>query len=347
MEVNRTRSNHRYSLTIVFLIMLMLLSSVCAWAQDPKKSTEEIVVIDGLGREIRLQEPAQRVYNSYGIAATMVYALGAQDKLVGLDPETREKAVYVAWPPRGSGGFNIEDVIALDADFVLVSAGNRDLIENIEAHGINVFGVAAEDLDQLTHSMVNLGKAFGKEDRAGLFVAYYNDMVEKLRERTGKLAAEERPGVYLAGSSLLSTCGKEMYQHHLIELAGGRNVAASDDNGLMPGQRWVEISPEQIVKWNPDIIAVVQYVADTTPEQILADKRFAGVDAVKNGQVFWFPSNLIPWDYPSPQAILGIEWMAKKLHPDLFADLDVMNEADEFFNMLYGKTYSELGGILD
>lgn len=344
--MTRTRSNRRYRFIVVFLVMLTLLSSVCVGAQDAKKSTEDIVVVDGLGREIRLQEPAKRVYNSYGIAATMVYALGAQDKLVGLDPETKEKAVFVAWPTRGRGGFNIEDVIALDADFVLVSAGNRDLIENIEAHGINVFGVAAEDLDQLTDSMINLGKAFGKEDRAELFVAYYNDMIEKLRSRTDKLAAEERPGVYLAGSSLLSTCGKEMYQHHLIELAGGRNVAASDD-GLAPAQRWAEVSPEQIVKWNPDIIVVVQYVADTTPEQILADKRFAGVDAVKNGQVFWVPSNLIPWDYPSPQAILGIEWLAKKLHPDLFGDLDVINEADEFFNMLYGMTYSELGGVLD
>ncbi|HXL04647.1 MAG TPA: ABC transporter substrate-binding protein [Bacillota bacterium] len=345
--MTKTRSNRRYSLIVVFLVMLMVLSSMCVGAQDTKKSTGDIVIVDGLGREIRLQEPVKRVYNTYGIAATMVYALGAQDKLVGLDPATKEKAVYVAWPPRGRGEFNIEEVIALDADFVLASAGNRDLIENIEAHGINVFGVSAEDLDQLTDSMVNLAKAFGKEDRARQFVNYYDDMVGKLASKTSELAAEERPGVYLVGSSLLSTCGREMYQHHLIELAGGRNVAVSDDDRLIPGKRWVEISPEQIVKWNPDIIVAVQYAADTTPEQILADERFAGVDAVKNGQVFWFPSNLIPWDYPSPQAILGIEWLAKKLHPDLFEDLDVMNEADKFFNMLYGRTYSELGGVLD
>ncbi len=347
MKMAKTRSDYRCGLIVVFLIISMLFSSVCVAAQDSKESTGDIIIVDGLGREIRLHEPAQRVYISYGIAGTMVYALGAQDKLVGIDPETKKKAVYVAWPPRGRSEFNIEEVIALDADLILVPGRNRELVENIEAHGLNVFGIVAEDLDQLKSSMTNLGKAFGKDDRAEQFATYYDDMVGKLESKTGKLSPEERPGVYLVGSSLLTTCGKDMYQHYLIDLAGGRNVAVSDDKALISGQGWFEISPEQIVKWNPDIIVLVQYAADTTPEQILSDKRFAGVNAVKEGQVFWFPSNLIPWDYPSPQAILGIEWMAKKLHPDLFVNLDVASEADEFFYMLYGRTYSELGGVLD
>ena len=345
--MKRERLKHRYSLIIVLLAMSIFVPSVCISANSNDELPGEIVIYDGLGREIRLKEPAQRVYNSYGIAATMVFALGAQDKLVGLDPETKEKAVYVAWPPKGPSGSNIEDIIALDADFVLVSAGNQDLIKVMETHGINVFGVAAENLDQLTDSMINLGKAFGKEERAKLFTSYYDEMVAKIKNRTAHLTQEERTGVYLAGSSLLSTCGEKMYQHHIIELAGGRNVALSDNDEIMLGERWIEISPEHIVRWNPEIIVVVPYVADTTPEEILKDERFQGVNAVKNGQVFWFPSNLIPWDYPSPQAILGIEWLAKKLHPQLFADLDVMDEANKFFNMLYGVTYSELGGVLD
>ena len=307
-------------------------------------SAQGIVVVDGLGREIKLDQPAERVYISYGIAGTMVYALGAQDKLVGIDPETKKTAVYVAWPSGGRSEFNVEEVIALDADLILVPGRNRQLVENLEAHGLNVFGIVAEDLSQLTDSMVNLGKALGKEDRAQQFVGYYDAMVQRIQQKTANLEESQRPKVYMVGSNLLSTCGGEMYQHYLITLAGGRNVVGAEGAGA---ERWFEISPEQIVKWNPDIIVVVQYAADTTPQDILADERFAGVNAVQNNQVFWFPSNLIPWDYPSPQAILGIAWMANKLHPDLFADLDVMEEADGFFQMLYGKTYSELGGLLD
>jgi len=52
-------------------------------------------------------------------------------------------------------------------------------------------------------------------------------------------------------------------------------------------------------------------------------------------------------DYPEPRSILGILWLAKILHPDVFADLDVLKEADAFHKEFFGHTFTELGGELD
>ncbi|MDD4360539.1 MAG: ABC transporter substrate-binding protein, partial [Syntrophaceticus sp.] len=146
---------------------------------------------------------------------------------------------------------------------------------------------------------------------------------------------------YLAGPmGLLSTCSQDMYQNDLITLAGGKNAAGELTGG------WVDISPEQLIEWNPDVIVIVQYTTNITPEDVLTDSRYQGINAVKNKQVFWFPSNLSPWDYPSPEAAVGILWTAQKLQPDLFPDLDMIDEADNYFETFYGKTFTELGGSL-
>jgi len=335
------------------LLVLFLVAIGCGKGSEQTgngDAGEEIVVTDGLGRKITLSKPAERVVTTYGIATHMVFALGAQDNLVGYDTPSKNNAFFNALMPEfanlptpGSPGeTNIEEVIALNPDLILVAGRNKELVDNLEQKGLTVFGVVAEDLDQLKDSMINLGKALGREETAQEFVNYYENTLQKVKERTENLAKEDRPKVYLVGPmGLLSTCSKDMYQHHLIKLAGGRNAASELEGG------WVEVSPEHIIEWNPDLIFVVQYTADTTPESIMKDERLQGVKAVMNKQVFWFPSNINPWDYPSPQAVLGLYWVASKVQPDLFDDIDMQAEADQFFKKFYGKTYTELGGTLD
>ena len=43
------------------------------------------------------------------------------------------------------------------------------------------------------------------------------------------------------------------FQHYLIEQAGGINVAAELTGG------WQEVSAEQVVSWNPDVIILDPY----------------------------------------------------------------------------------------
>lgn len=236
---------------------------------------------------------------------------------------------------------NIEEAIALKPDLILVPGRNQELVETLEEKGLNVFGVVAEDLDQLKDTMLELGKALGQEEQAEEFVKYYDDVIKDVQEKTASLSDEDKPTVYLVGPmGLLSTCSKDMYQNYLITLAGGKNAAGELTGG------WVEISPEQLIEWNPDIILIVQYTTGVTPDDVLNDSRLQSIKAVKNKQVYWFPSNLSPWDYPSPEAAVGILWIAQKLHPDLFPDIDMMKEADSYFETFYGKTFTELGGDL-
>ncbi|MPN32186.1 hypothetical protein SDC9_179662 [bioreactor metagenome] len=85
--------------------------------------------------------------------------------------------------------------------------------------------------------------------------------------------------------------------------------------------------------------------ADTV-ESVLADPALQSVSAIRNKNVYIFPSTLGWWDFPLPQSILGIVWTAKTIHPELFEDINIKDTADSVYKFIYGYTYTELGGTL-
>lgn len=49
-----------------------------------------------------------------------------------------------------------------------------------------------------------------------------------------------------------------------------------------------------------------------------------------------FTGDLYSWDQPDPRWILGLSWLAGKLHPDLFPSLDMTLEVENFYQTLCG-----------
>jgi iron complex transport system substrate-binding protein len=49
-----------------------------------------------------------------------------------------------------------------------------------------------------------------------------------------------------------------------------------------------------------------------------------------------FAADIYSWDQPDPRWILGLTWLAGQLHPDLFPELDLTAEAQNFYQSMYG-----------
>lgn len=98
------------------------------------------------------------------------------------------------------------------------------------------------------------------------------------------------------------------------------------------------VNLEQVAAWNPDIILVVHYSADSREAvaKLQADARWQALKAVKEGKIYGFAGDFFSWDQPDPRWILGVTWLAGKLHPERFPDLDMQQEVTEFFAAMYG-----------
>jgi iron complex transport system substrate-binding protein len=130
----------------------------------------------------------------------------------------------------------------------------------------------------------------------------------------------------------------------VIELCGGVNVA---DCPLTPGIGMTEVSMEQIIEWQPEVIITsnAQFYSS-----VYSDSLWTDVDAVKNERVYLVPTNPFCWidRPPGPHVILGTAWTAKSLYPELFEDMDMEQLTRDFYSQFfhYELTDGELNNLL-
>jgi iron complex transport system substrate-binding protein len=103
----------------------------------------------------------------------------------------------------------------------------------------------------------------------------------------------------------------------------------------------VQISLEQLLAWDPDVIIVngepeINMSGGTAADAILSGRDFATLKAVKNKMVFGTPNAPFSWvdRPPGPNRVIGMRWLAKKIYPEYF-NYNVDDEVRAFFRLFY------------
>lgn len=336
---------------LLLLVLALVMAVTTACSNTGNKETDKqgqeqqeqavvypITVKDQLGREVVIEEKPETIVSGYYISTSLLIALGQKDKLVGVEAKAGSRPIYSLSAPEimqlpnvgTAKEFDLEGCAELNPDLVILPAKLKDVIPSLEQLGITVLAVKPEDQDLLEEAVEFLGKATDSEKRADELLQYIDTNMEKLEKA---LNGVSRPKVYMAGnSSFLSTAGPAMYQNSLIVNAGGENVARD-----LTDNYWAEISYEQLLTWNPEYI-VLAADADYTVESVLADQNLAECDAVVNGRVYQFPSNIESWDSPVPGSTLGNLWLASVLHPEQYPVGQYEQAVTEFYETFYGFT---------
>ena len=300
-------------------------------------------VVDQSGREVSLPEAATRVASVYGVATPYFYASGAADLLVGarylglpdspvgvsvmrrIDPNFELKAF--------PGEVGVETILALQANLVLLGPRHRELGAQLGDVGIASVVYAPETPQLIKEAIFLTGKLLGREDHARELWAFGETILQAAEKTAEALVLEARPRVMFVGTNPLRVPGKEMYQTHLIALAGGLSVS-QDLRGS-----WQTISPEQILAWDPEVIVIAPY-GPVQPETFASDPVFSSLTAVRTGRVFKMPQILFSWDTPIPESALGILWLAELLHPGRIG-LDLVEMISTFYRRFYGVDLAE------
>jgi len=162
-------------------------------------------------------------------------------------------------------------------------------------------------------------------------------------ERTNKLEGAARPKVLhiVGGANLLKIDGTKTIIDTWVKYAGGKNAVQKE--GSM-----IEITAEEIVAADPDIIIVGGADNQKAVEKIYADPVFAGLKAVKNKKVYGNPKGVFSWDRYGAESALQILWAATIVQPELFKDIDVKAKTKAFYKkfMNYDLSDAEFDYIL-
>ncbi|OPY32822.1 MAG: corrinoid ABC transporter substrate-binding protein [Methanoregula sp. PtaU1.Bin006] len=339
--------------TIVLVTIVLVLGVILAGctssagnAGATAPQAKNRTITDMAGRQIEIPDPVERTAFFGGPIGQVPYILGVEDTIVAtsigsknsqllniMDPNLKNTAA----PRQTNGIINIEELIKSNPQFVV--AGNVDgaIVEKQTKIPVVYFFENSEGTAQQTKNEVTfIGYIYGKEDRAKNYTSYQDTILAMVKSRVADIPAAERKVLFNGyDANHLITYGGDSYMQERIETAGLRNAAQPiNTSGTRPGIHagLDQISMEQVLKWNPDIIVI-----DTgSPEDVYNDSKWASISAVKNHQVYRLPNGVFVWNRPTAEsAVLHPLWMAKIAYPDRFADISLKDEVKKFYREIF------------
>jgi len=267
-------------------------------------------ITDFQGRTVALAAQPKRIVSIGPSNTEFLYALGAGDRVVGRDDFSDTPAPAQQVEKVGGVKVNIEKVVSLRPDLVVSVKFSDGTIERIAGAGIPVLVVDPQSLEDVTRTAILLGHAVGA-DGDGL-ARTIQQQLDALKQKVA--AAATRPRVFhevdATEPSKPFTVGPGSYINDLIVLAGGANIAAAT------GSAYPQISLEEVVRSDPEVIVLGDADYGTTPEQVAARPGWSVISAVKNRKIFAVSDSLV--SRPGPRVVEAAEAYARLVHPELF-----------------------------
>lgn len=315
------------------------------------------VVTDGAGRKVTLPVKVERIYAAGPPASVLAFAV-APDKLMGwtsafrdgerpfVAPRYADLPAYGRLTGRGNTA-NVEIVVKARPDLIIDYGTIRDtyasLADRVQAQTGIPYLLLDGDFDRMAEVIVQFGQIAGEEARAAALAQYARDTIADINARVAKIPAAQRPRVYYGrGPQGLNTGLAGSINMESIEQVGARNVAAELGKGGL-----VQVSMEQVLRWNPDVIITIDpnFHALARSHPI-----WSAMPAVKAGRLYLAPALPFGWiDFPpSLNRLIGLRWLTRVLYPAVFTE-DLRPIVRDFYSRFYHQapTAAQLEQLLN
>jgi iron complex transport system substrate-binding protein len=322
------------------VLLFILLAPFPAWLggsqpDDPAASRQNLRVITCSKAHFLILDALYM----FPEAAESVVAFGRNAQVGGsfislLDPRAAERAVLAPDP-------GVEEILALEPDTVVLKSYLKgELGHRLEELNVSVLYLDLENPEQFHRDIAAIGELFGNPERAEALNRYFAEGFQAIVSLTREIPEADKPGILLlfynmrSGTASFNVPPKQWLQTSLVRWAGGNPVWFE----TAAGSGWQQISFEQIAAWDPDKILLVSYhtPVDEAKATLLADPKWLELEAVRRDGLLAFPADFLSWDQPDPRWILGLYWLASKLHPQLLPSEEVEKKVGEFYGFVYG-----------
>lgn len=360
---------HRQLLAL-FICLVMSISLLTGYSEtkaateEPTQSAEQDAtqetaetreITDMAGRKVTVPtaENIESVFSAGPVAAIFLYMV-APDKLLGWNYELNdvEKSIildkYQDLPNFGMGdAVNYEAVIAANPTIAINSGKINDAMVSdcdalSESLGIPVVAVDNE-LNNSAEAFRFMGELFGVEDHAEELAQYAEQVFTDINALSD-IPEEKKVSVYFGnGEDSLETAPRGSQHAQILDAINAVNVA---DLELGDGSR-VQISAEQLLAWDPDVIVVngepkADKSGNSAAEDILSNPDYASLKAVQDQKVYGTPNAPFSWvDRPAgPNRLIGMRWFSALIYPE-YIKCDINEEIHKFFDLFYHVDLSD------
>lgn len=294
------------------------------------------VSVDNCGAPLVFDRTPERIVVHDMNMTEMAFALGLQDKIVGLTGITGWYKTSPEFdtlrgdiPELAPKYPSVENLVAAEPDLFFagwyygMKPGGEVTPDTLAPFGIKTMVLTEScvhvhqdrpvaSMDLLFNDVLRLGQVM---DVTGKAEALVNDWKEQLAVIEAKTSTAYRPRVFLLDGPADApfTAGKFAIPDAMIAAAGGENVTHGMETS------WGRTSWEAVAAANPEFLVLLDYqtgngAADTF-RFLQEHPLMAHTDAVKNERWIGLRYEELT---PGPANIGAIEKMVRALHPDLF-----------------------------
>ena len=272
------------------------------------------VVTDETGRHVTVPIHVRRIVSLAPNLTETVYALGLEDHLVG-------DTIYCDYPPEARSkphvgatlNPSLEAILALKPDLVLATTAinRQETVTALERLGVAVYATDPHTIEQLLAGIQHLSEVIGAGPKG---TALVTDLQSRLNALHNKLAQTQAVRVlFVVWEDPLISIGQNTFIADALRWAGANSVVNTKQN-------WPKIGFEEVVRLRPEYLV---FAADenNSAAKTLSDLRqrpgFRNLESVKEGHVAIINDSI---DRPAPRLITAIEQLARRLHPEIFAN---------------------------
>jgi iron complex transport system substrate-binding protein len=267
--------------------------------------------IDDLGRKVYFPHPPHRVVSLAPHITEMLFALGAGNQVIAVTESCDYPAEAMHKPKVEAMSPDPESLMALNSDLIIAPLTIMEgaLINKLDQLKATSYVMQPKTVEDVLSHLHTIGRMLARTQAATKLVADIRRRVQHIKDRTARLP---RPRLlYVHKNRPLMTVGAGSVIHQLIELAGAENL------GAVLEQPYAEISVEEMMKLDPDVLVFPVGLWEDTSEQ-QSWQRLGSLSAVRTGRLYPIDSALIA--RPGPRIAEALERLVSFLHPDVFTN---------------------------
>jgi iron complex transport system substrate-binding protein len=271
-------------------------------------------VVDDFGRTVRVPQVPSRIVSLAPSLTETVFALGAQDRLVGDTdycdyPAGAQKKAKVGGPINP----NLEEIAALRPDLVLVTKEiNRlDTVRALDTLGIPSYATDARNVDEIIANTQKLADLLGVPEAGKTLAADLRARLAMLHEKLEAIPPSRV--LFVVWTEPLISVGKNTFIADALRKADAASIVEST-------QDWPQMSLEEVARLQPEylVFAASHSETGTRDFEALADRPgWRILEAVRNRH-FAVISDAV--NRPAPRIVSAIEDLARQLHPAAFPE---------------------------
>ena len=287
-------------------VMMGILLLLAACAGPHRQTSTADTVVDDYGRTVAVPHSPTRVVSLSPAVTEIVFALGADDLLVG-------RTDFCSYPPEAAGipsiggisNLTIERILSLHPDLVVSgSMVSKKVTDQMDRMGTPMVCVVEKPrFEALYDNIVAIGRLVGRVHEADSLVEHLKGQVSDLVSDSASHGSRSRLTTcyYVVGFGAGGnfTAGGNTFINDIIRMAGGRNIAEGVEG-------W-NYSLEALVQEDPDFIIVRR----EDSAAFCSMHPYNTLRAVRQGHVIGIESGTL--DLQVPRNIDAIRYLRRRM----------------------------------